>query len=266
MIHPTAVVHPKAQIDPTVVIGPYAVIDADVKVGPRCWLGPHVYLTGQTTIGADNRFFAGCVIGEAPQDLKYKGEPTGLRIGDRNRFREHVTVNRATTPEEETIVGSDNLLMASCHVAHNVILGNHLIIANGALLGGHVVVSDRAVISGNCLVHQFVRIGSLAMMQGGSAISKDLPPFTMARGDNSACGLNVVGMRRAGLPSEQRLEIRRVYHLLFRSRMKLKEAIAKARIEFSSDPAKLMIDFVASSTRGTCADIGRGEPADEEQD
>ena len=247
MIHPSAVVHPKAEVDSSVVIGPYAVIDAGVKVGPKCWLGPHVYLTGQTTIGAENRFFAGCVIGEAPQDLKYKGEPTGLRIGDRNRFREHVTVNRATTPEEDTIVGSNNLLMASCHVAHNVVLGNGIIIANGALLGGHVIVQDRAIISGNCLVHQFVRVGMLAMMQGGSAISKDLPPFTIARGDNGACGLNVIGMRRAGLTSEQRLEIRRVYHLLFRSRMKLKDAITKARTEFRSDLAKLMIDFVASA-------------------
>jgi UDP-N-acetylglucosamine acyltransferase len=199
MIHPTAIVHPRARLDPTVTIGPYAVIEEHVVLGPDCVVGPQVHLTGHTTIGAGNRFHAGCVIGDAPQDLKYAGAPTRLRIGDHNVFREHVTVHCAAGEAGETVVGAHNFLMAHSHVAHDGRLGNHVILANGALLGGHVSVGDRAFISGNCLVHQFVRIGTLALMQGGSGISKDLPPYTVARGDNGICGLNTVGLRRAGV-------------------------------------------------------------------
>jgi UDP-N-acetylglucosamine acyltransferase len=205
-LHPTAIIHPKARLDPTVTVGPYAVIDGDVALGPDCVVGPHAYLTGATTAGARNRFFAGCFIGGTPQDLKYKGERTGLRIGDDNTFREAVTVNCSTTPEEDTVIGSNNLLMACCHVAHNCEIKNQVIMANGALLAGHVVVGDRAVISGTCLIHQFVRIGTLAMMRGGSAVSQDLAPYTVARGENGICGLNILGLRRAGVPPEERLE------------------------------------------------------------
>jgi UDP-N-acetylglucosamine acyltransferase len=253
MIHPTAIIHPDAHVDPSVEVGPYSVIDGSVQVGPGCRIGPHVYLTGITTIGANNQFHAGAVIGNAPQDLKYKGEPTSLRIGDRNTFRENVTVNRSTGLEGLTVVGSDNLLMAGSHIAHDVVVGNGTIIANGALLAGHVVVGDRAVISGNCCVHQFVRIGALAMMQGGSAISQDLPPYTVGSGINELSGLNTIGLRRAGLTDEQRLEIRRLFHLLFRSGTPLKDAVARARDQFKSDAAKLLIEFVATTRRGVCA-------------
>ena len=190
MIHPSAIIHPRAKLDSTVQVGPYAVIDENVEVGPGCVIGPHVYLTGRTRIGAGNRFYAGCVIGEAPQDLKYNNEPTGLRIGDQNVFREHVTAHRSNKVEEETIIGSQNFLMAHCHIAHNCHVGNGVIIANGVLLAGHVTLQDRVVLSGNCLIHQFVRVGTLAMMQGGSAISMDLPPFTVACQGNLICGLN----------------------------------------------------------------------------
>lgn len=264
MIHSTAVIHPKAQIDPSVVIGPYAVIDENVTLGPGCVLGPHVYITGLTTAGARNRFYAGAVIGEAPQDLKYKGDPSGLRIGDDNTFREHVTVHRANYTGDATIIGSHNLLMGHVHIAHDCVLGNHIIIANGALLAGHVVVSDRAFVSGNCCVHQFVRIGSLAMMQGGSAISKDLPPFCVSRDVNSLCGLNTVGLRRAGIPGEHRMELRRLYHELFRGGRKWKDALAAAREEFNSPPALTLLDFVSNSARGLCADPRRGAAAAEE--
>lgn len=260
MIHPTAVVHPRAQLDATVVVGPGAVIDAEVTVGPRCVIGPHVYLTGHTTLGADNRVHAGCVLGEAPQDLKYTGAPTRLRIGDRNVFREHVTVHRANTPEEDTVVGSDNFLMAHSHVGHNCRLGDRIILANGAALGGHVTVQDRAFISGNCLVHQFVRVGMLALMQGGSAISKDLPPFTVARGENAICGLNVVGLRRAGVSDQDRLELRRLYRFLFRSHRNLREAVAAARSRFVSELGQLLLDFIAASRRGVCGERPRVEP------
>jgi len=206
VIHPTAIIHPRAKLAATVQVGPYAVIDEGVEIGPDCVIGPHVYLTGLTTIGAKNRFYAGCVIGEAPQDLKYAGEPTGLRIGEDNVFREHVTVHRSNQTTEETIIGSHNFLMANAHVAHNCHLGDSLILANGVLLGGHVTLNDRVFLSGNCIVHQFVRVGTLAMMQGGSAISKDLPPYTMAHEVNTLCGLNIVGLRRAGLTPAERLE------------------------------------------------------------
>jgi UDP-N-acetylglucosamine acyltransferase len=256
MIHPTAVIHPKAHVDSTAAIGPYAVIDQDVSVGPGCVIGPHVQLTGCTTIGRENRFHAGCVIGDAPQDLKYNDEPTRVRVGDHNVFREHVTVNRSNTLNEDTIVGSHNFLMANSHVGHNCVVGDYVILANGALLGGHVVVGDRAFISGNCLVHQFVHIGGLALMQGGSAVSKDLPPFCVARGGNGICGLNAVGLRRAGFSPGQRLELKKLYHRLFRSGRKLGEAISEAQPEFISEPSRQLLSFVAASKRGVCADTG----------
>jgi UDP-N-acetylglucosamine acyltransferase len=258
VIHPTAIIHPKAKLDSSVRVGPYAVIDEAVELGPDCIIGPHVYLTGNTTIGADNRFYAGCVIGEAPQDLKYKAETTRLRIGDKNVFREHVTVHRSTKAAEETVIGSQNFLMANSHVAHNCRLGDFVIMANGALLGGHVTLADRAFISGNCLIHQFVRVGTLALMQGGSAISKDLPPYTVARGDNGICGLNVVGLRRAGFTANERLELKQLYHSLFRMGLNLRSAVAKARQRFASAPAKVMLDFVMGSKRGVCFDTGEG--------
>ncbi len=257
MIHPTAVIDPTAQLDPTVKVGPYAVIDAGVHVGSQCVIGPYVFLTGQTTIGERNRFHAGCVIGDAPQDLKYEGEPTGLRIGNDNVFREHVTVHRSSKAGEETVIGSHNYLMQHSHVAHNVNLGNQVILAGGALLAGYVEVADRAFISGNCLVHQFVRVGTLAMMQGGSAISKDLPPFTMARGHNGMCGLNIVGLRRVGFSSAERLELKRLYHTLFRSGQILRQAMAAAQGQFPSEPAQVLLTFVASAKRGLCADTGQ---------
>lgn len=255
MIHPTAIIHPKAKLDPTVGVGPYAVIDADVELGPHCVVGPQVYLTGQTRAGAHNRFHAGCVIGDAPQDLKYADEPTGLRIGEHNIFREHVTVHRSNKPSEVTVIGSHNYLMAHCHVAHNCTLGDRVILANGALLGGHVTVQDRAFISGNCLIHQFVCVGVLALMQGGAGISKDLPPFTVAQGVNSICGLNIIGLRRAGLSGAERLELKQLYHFLFRGGRKLREAVSEASQRFETPSARRLIEFVTSSQRGVCTDL-----------
>ena len=264
MIHPTASIHPRAKLDPTANVGPYAVIDEGVELGAHCIVGPHVYLTGVTTVGAHNHFHAGCVIGDAPQDLKYKDDPTRLRIGDHNVFREHVTAHRATKTDGETVIGSHNFLMANCHVGHNSLLGDHIIIANGALLGGHVTVQDRAFISGNCLVHQFVRVGTLAIMQGGSAISKDLPPFTVARGGNGVCGLNAIGLRRAGFTAEERLELKKLYHALFRSGKNLRASIAAAQKNFSSPAAKVLLDFVAGAKRGLCSDTGRANRESED--
>ncbi len=256
MIHPTAIIDPQAQLDPSVEIGPYAMVGPEVELGPGCIVGAYVQLTGRVRAGARNRFFAGCVIGEAPQDLKYNGTPTGLRIGQDNVFREHVTVHRSAKAGEETVLGSHNFLMANSHVGHNCALGNHVILANGALLGGHVSVADRAFISGNCLVHQFVRVGTLALMQGGAAISKDLPPYTVARGDNGICGLNTVGLRRAGFSSAERLELKQLYHAVFRQGINLNAALKAARNQFTSSAARTLLDFLAASKRGVCRDTG----------
>jgi UDP-N-acetylglucosamine acyltransferase len=257
MIHPTAVIHRGAELDPSVVVGPYAVIDEGVALGARCRVGPHVHLTGLTHAGPDNTFHAGCVIGDAPQDIRYSGAPTRLRIGEGNTFREHVTVHRSNKLEEDTVLGSHNFLMANCHVGHNVQLGNHVIIANGALLAGHVTVEDRAFISGNCLLHQFVRVGRLALMQGSAGISKDLPPFTIARRQNGICGLNVIGLRRAGVTPAERLELKILYRRLFRTSGRLGDLVDAARKEFRTEPSRHLLDFVAAAKRGVCRDTGQ---------
>lgn len=263
MIHPTAVVHPNARLGPGVAVGPHAVIDQDVELGPGCIVGPHVVLTGNLRAGEQNLFYAGAVIGEAPQDVKYKGQPTRLRIGNHNIFREHVTVHRSNKLEEDTVIGSFNFFMAHSHVGHNSAIGDQVIVANGGLIGGHVTVEDRVFISGNCLIHQFVRVGRLALMQGGSAISKDLPPFTIATGDNAICGLNTIGLRRAGIDSAERLELRRLYHLLFLSAKNIKLAAAEAGPLFSSAPAQELLAFVEKSRRGVCTPRARrGADAD----
>jgi UDP-N-acetylglucosamine acyltransferase len=197
------------------------------------------------------------VIGDEPQDLKYKDEPTQLLIGDNNTFREHVTVHRSNKSSEATVIGDNNYFMANSHVGHNTQIGNHVIMANGALLGGHVTVGNRAFISGNCLVHQFVRIGTLSLMQGGSAVSKDLPPYTIARGDNGICGLNNVGLRRAGFSRDERLELKRLYHALFRSDKSMRLALKAAETAIRSASAKVLIDFVAATRRGLCTDVSR---------
>ncbi len=261
MHHPTALIAPTAQLAPDVQVGPFAVIDGHVTLGPGCVVGPHVHLTGHTTLGARNRFHAGCVIGDAPQDLKYHDEPTRLVIGDDNVFREHVTVHRSNKLTEDTVIGSHNFLMANSHVGHNARLGNHVILANGALLAGHVEVGDRAFISGNCLVHQFCRIGTLALMQGGSGISQDLPPFCIATGDNGICGLNTIGLRRGGFSAEQRLELRRLYHLLFLAGKPWRDALAEAQATASGEAAKCLVEFIATSKRGVCRHTGGSDGA-----
>jgi UDP-N-acetylglucosamine acyltransferase len=264
MIHVTSVVHPQAKLHPSVEVGPYAVIDDSVELGAHCTVGPHVYLTGRTTIGAHNQFHAGCVIGDAPQDLKYKGEPTRLRIGDHNTFREHVTAHRSNSVAEDTVIGSHNFLMAHCHIAHNCQLADHIIVANGALLAGHVQVQDRAFISGNCFIHQFCRVGMLSFMQGGAGISKDLPPFTVARlGGNKLGGLNTVGLRRAGFTAQQRLELKSLYHRLFYPRGNFSQVFAQARMDFTSPTAQILLDFIAQAKRGVC--MAKGTPAENDE-
>lgn len=266
VIHPTAIIHADARVDASCEVGPYAVIDAGVTLGAECRVGPHVYLTGQTTIGARNVFHAGCVIGDAPQDLKYQDAPTRLRIGNDNVFREHVTVNRSNKLEEDTVIGSHCFLMAHAHVAHNCRLGDAVILANDATLGGHVTVEDRAFLSANCLVHQFTRVGTLGLMRGGAAISKDLPPFCIAHQANALCGLNTVGLRRAGLSPAERIELRRVYHAVFRSVLPMRQAIVEAREQFTGTQTVRLLDFIAASQRGVLRHPAAHTPEDIEEE
>lgn len=257
MIHPTAIIHPDAKVHPTVRVGPYVVIDAGVELGAGCDIGPHVYLTGLTTIGTNNRFHASSVVGDAPQDLKYRNEPTRLRIGDDNVFREHVTVHRSNKVAEDTVIGSHCLFMANSHVGHNCLVGDHVILANAALLGGHVTVGDRAFISGNCGVHQFVRIGTLSLMQGGSIASMDVPPFCVHHTFNELCGLNVIGLRRAGISSADRLELKQLYRMMFREGRGFREALAEAKTRFHSAAAMVFIEFAEGTKRGLCSDTSK---------
>lgn len=263
MIHPTAVVEPGVQLGKEVTVAPFAVIDRHVIVGDECWIGPHVHVTGHTTMGRGNKVHAGAVIGDAPQDLKYRDEATRLVIGDRNIFREHVTVHRSAKMDHPTTIGNDCLFMAGSHVAHNCRVGDHVILANGTLLGGHVTIHDRAFLSGNCLVHQFVTVGTLALMQGGAAISLDLPPFCVAARSNTLSGLNTIGLRRAGLSGKQRLELRHLYQVLFRRIGNLSEAIEAIDPDSLDQPGRVLLEFVRSSRRGVCPAVrDRTPPAD----
>ena len=246
-----------SEIHPTAIIDKNAKLGDGVTIGPNCILGPRVYLTGQTTIGKDNNFHSGTVIGDQPQDVKYNGKPTCLRIGDENIFREHVTIHRSNTPEEDTVIGSNNFFMVNSHVGHNSIIGNHNTLANGVLIAGHVEIADRAFFSGNCLVHQFVRIGSLALMPGGSALTQDLPPFTVSHGLNGLCGLNTVGLRRMGFTSEQMQELKSSYKRLFKEGEQMTVIVEQLKTESLSEQACELLDFIASSKRGVCRHLNR---------
>ncbi|MBL8792893.1 MAG: acyl-ACP--UDP-N-acetylglucosamine O-acyltransferase, partial [Planctomycetia bacterium] len=214
-IHPTAVISPEAELADDVVVGPFAVIEGAVKIGPGCVLRPYVHLCGPLTMGAGNLVYSGAVLGERPQHMKYNDEPTSTEIGDHNIFREHVTVHRGTTQSWATRIGSHNFFMAHSHVAHDCQLGSRVVMANGALLGGHCTIQDGVFISGNAALHQFCIVGRLAMLSGGSINTKDVPPFAIQQGINAIMGVNVVGMRRAGLANDQINAVRQAYRMLF---------------------------------------------------
>jgi len=197
------------------------------------------------------------VIGDAPQDLKYEGEATRLRVGDHNVIREHVTLHRSNTQKEDTEIGSDNFFMAHSHVGHNAVIGNDNTFANGVLIGGHAVIADRVFLSGHCAVHQFVRVGTLAMMQGNAAVSQDVPPYTMAFGVNKLCGLNIVGLRRAGFTAEQRRELNVHYKRIFVDGNNVGATVSEALASEPGDKAREMLEFIAASTRGVCAHASR---------
>ena len=250
-IHPTALIASEAELADDVVVGPYAVIEGPVKLGAGSVLRPHVVLCGPLTMGCNNTVFSGAVLGEQPQHLKYNGEPTRVEIGDNNVFRENVTVHRGTPQAWATRIGNNNFFMAGSHVAHDCQIGNQCILANGALLAGHCTLADGVYLSGNCAVHQFVRIGRLALLSGVSATTKDIPPFIIQQEINCVMGVNVVGMRRAGLSAEQIHAVRQAYHLIYREGMPLPASLATVEQQFGDlEAIQEMLTFIRQSTRG----------------
>ena len=249
---PRAVIDPAAELDERVVVGPFAVIGAGVQIGKGTEIGPHVVIRGPCRIGRDNRIYQFASIGEDPQDKKYAGEETRLEIGDRNKIREFTTIHRGTVQDESlTTIGSDNLLMAYTHVAHDCRIGNHTIMANAASLGGHVHVGDWAILGGFSIVHQFCRIGPHCFTAMGSGIGKDVPPYVMVDGHPAKPrGINGEGLRRRGFSAEQIAVIKRAYKTLYTSGLSL--AAAREQIDEAAaghEELRLMADFLAASER-----------------
>jgi len=226
MIHPTAIIHPNAQLHPTVQVGPYAVIGDRVTIGAGTVIDPHVVVGKFVEIGKENHIFSGAVIGGDPQDLKFDGAESWVEIGDRNRIREYVTINRATAEGAKTIVGNDNLLMAYVHVAHDCAIEDNVVISGSVSLAGHVHIESRAVLGGMVGIHQFVHIGSYAMLGGMSRVVQDVPPFMLVEGNPALIrSLNLVGLKRAGITREEVSQLKKAFRLLYRSGHTIREAI-----------------------------------------
>ena len=238
-----------------------AVIEDGAVIGDNADIGPHAVIFRHTTIGPNCRIHAGAVIGDLPQDLAFRPTDSFVRIGADCVVREHVTIHRGTKPGTATVVGDGCYLMANSHLAHNVRLGNRVVVANGTLLAGYVEVGDEAFISGNVVVHQFVRIGRLTMLSGGCGIGKDVPPFCTTIGiqRNSIGGLNTIGMKRAGLPPAERVQVKQAFNLLYRSNLNVSQALDRMRQEFADGPAMEIVEFVAASRRGICSMRGSAE-------
>jgi UDP-N-acetylglucosamine acyltransferase len=258
-IDPSAAVAPTARIDPGAVIGPrarvgeFCVVESDVAIGAGCLLEPYVYVKRWTTLGEDNEISAGTVLGTDPLDKNFTGERSYLRIGNRNKIREHYTISRGTAPESVTEIGDANYIMTSGHIAHNCRLGSNIVVASCALLAGHVEVEDQAFISGGVVVHQFSKIGRLAMIGGNTRVNSDVPPFFLYSGFNvEAKGLNVVGLKRAGYKASDVATLKKAYHLLYRSGLKLEEALAKIESELPTPETLHLVSFIRGSERGIC--------------
>ncbi|BEV36692.1 acyl-ACP--UDP-N-acetylglucosamine O-acyltransferase [Synechococcus sp. M16CYN] len=255
-IHSHAVIDPKAELAAGVVVGSGAVIGPQVVVGENTWIGPNVVLDGRVTLGKDNRVFPGACLGQDPQDLKYRGANTEVVIGDGNTLRECVTINRATEEGEMTRIGDHNLLMASCHLGHNSLLGNDIVMSNAIQVAGHVVIEDRAVIGGCLGIHQFVHIGEMAMVGGMTRVIRDVPPYCLVEGHPGRLrGLNKVGLQRSGLAHQyagrELKQLREIWNLLYRSDCVMAEALQKARSQELLPAADHLCRFLeASITKG----------------
>ena len=252
MKQPLAYIHPDAKISSSVVVDPFVTIDKNVEIGDGTWIGSNVTIMEGVRIGKNCKIFPGAVIGAIPQDLKFKGEETLAIIGDNTTLREYVTVNRGTAAKGKTVVGDNCLLMAYCHVAHDCVVGNNVIMSNSTQLAGEVVVDDFAILSGAVLVHQFSHIGSHVMIQGGSRVTKDVPPFvTAGRDPLSFAGVNSIGLRRRGYNNEQIRDIQDVYRYLYQSGMNTSHAVERITAELPATKERdEILLFIKNSPRG----------------
>lgn len=250
-IHPTAIIDAGAQLGRNVRVGPYCYVGPQVVIGDDCELTSHVVIKGPTRIGRGNKIFQFASVGEDCQDKKYRGEPTELIMGDNNVIRECVTIHRGTTQDQgKTIIGSDNLLMAYVHVAHDCVVGNNTILANCATLAGHVHIGDWVIVGGMSAFHQFNRVGEHAFVAGGSAVRKDIPPYVMAQSDN-AHGINSEGLKRRGFTSAQISTLRQAYRVLYRQGLTLAEALPQlAAMAESAPEVQPLVQFLLSAERG----------------
>lgn len=252
LIHPTAVIHPQADLHPSVQVGPYSIIGENVTIGANTTIGSHVVIEGPAVIGVGNRIFAGAIIGSEPQDLKYQGGDSWVKIGDYNQIREYVTINRATEEDAVTQLGDYNLLMAYAHVAHNCVIENEVIIANSVALAGHIYIESKARISGVLGVHQFVHIGQLAMVGGMSRIERDVPPFTIVEGNPSRVrSLNLVGLQRSGVSPEDLAELKKAFRLIYRSDVSFASALAELELMTDNVHVQHLYRFLKNSLGGS---------------
>lgn len=269
-IHPTAIVHPKAKIGKGTVVGPWVLIEEGAQIGEDCEIRARAVVTGHVRMGKKNQVGYGAIIGAEPQDLAFKDVKSFVEIGDNNVFRENTTVHRGTKEKTSTKVGNNNFLMAGAHVAHNCEIGDHVILVNNVLLAGYVTIQDRAFLGGDVVVHQYTRIGQLAMVRGQTRIGMDVPPFFMAVATNAVCGLNRVGLRRAGYTPQQRKAILKAYEILYSEGLNRQQVLEKLSSDSSlkTPEVRLIKEFISETKRGICHAIkakhAKGKQNDEE--
>lgn len=261
-IHSTALVDPKAELAADVTVGPYTIIGPHVRIGPGTAIGPHAVLEGWTTLGARCRVFAGAILGAVSQDLKFKGQQSSLTIGDDNTIREYATLNRSTHEGSTTRVGNSNLIMAYAHVAHDCVIGDRCVLANNGTLAGHVTLEDQVVIGGLAAVHQFVRVGRLAIVGGCSKVVQDVAPYAMCDGHPARIyGINIVGLRRAGVSASARRALQAAFHAFFNEGLTPAHAAAQVEARAAASPElQHLVAFVRGSKRGLCRGV-RHDPA-----
>ena len=253
VIAPTARVHPDAVIGRGVVIADYCIVEQDVVIGSETKLEPYVFVKRWTTLGERNEISAGTVLGTDPLDKTFSGTRSYLKIGNENKIREHYTISRGTAPESETAVGNGNYIMTSGHIAHNCKIGDNTVIASCALVAGYVEIESQAFISGGVVIHQFSKIGRLAMIGGNSRVNLDVPPYFMYSDFNVAPkGLNIVGLRRAGFTAADVRALKQAYKLLYKSGLKLEDALSRIEAEISTEHTQHLIAFIRGSQRGIC--------------
>ncbi|OFV95183.1 MAG: acyl-[acyl-carrier-protein]--UDP-N-acetylglucosamine O-acyltransferase [Acidobacteria bacterium RIFCSPLOWO2_02_FULL_61_28] len=258
-ISSTSIISPQAKIADNVSVGPFCVIEDDVEIGAGTRLDSHVVIKRYTTLGEDNHLYPGVVLGNDPEDRNFTGERSYLKIGRRNVFRENSSASRGTPPESATVIGDDNYIMIGTHIAHNCRIGNNIVVCNNCSLAGYVEVGDGAFLSAGVLVHQFSKIGRLAMISGNTRVNLDVPPFVLASDYSvTAHGLNLVGLRRAGFSKDAILQLKQAYQILYRSRLPLEEALDRIAKEIPTPEARHLVEFIRHSKRGICRDSRAG--------